>query len=107
MFEVMIETANRDPRHVRCLSTVCGIGRGEENLVVLQGWNIAREHASLNVRGGGVSIQVLSERAAITVNGARVQSEHGPLDREDILIIGAYRLRVLVDQPGAIAAPAR
>jgi pilus assembly protein CpaF len=37
MFEVLIETPNRDPRQVRCLHTTCGIGRGEDNLVVLQG----------------------------------------------------------------------
>lgn len=76
MFEVMIETANRDPRHVRCLSTVCGIGRGEENLVVLQGWNIAREHASLNVRGGGVfsRFSASERRSPSTVHAYRVST---------------------------------
>ncbi len=109
MFEVLIETANRDPRQVRCLHSVCGIGRGEDNLVILQGWNIAREHATLSNRKGGVFIEVLSARAPITVNGTRVQSEHGPLHREDIVHIGAYRLRVLADQAGdaPVQVPAR
>jgi len=98
MFEVLIETANRDPRQVRCLNSVCGIGRGEDNLVILQGWNIAREHATLSNRKGGVFIEVLSGRAPITVNGTRVQSEHGPLHRDDVVHIGAYRLRVLAEQ---------
>jgi len=99
MFEVLIETANRDPRQVRCLNTSCGIGRGEDNLVILQGWNIAKEHATLSARKMGVFIEVLSSRAPITVNGARVQSEHGPLQRDDIVLIGAYRLRVLAEAP--------
>jgi pilus assembly protein CpaF len=103
MFEVLIETPNRDPRQVRCLHDVCGIGRGDDNLVVLQGWNIAREHAALRIRNGGVFIEVLGGRAPVTVNGSRVQSEQGPLHREDIVSIGAYRLRVLVDH--AAAAP--
>ena len=100
MFEVLIETANRDPRQVRCLNTSCGIGRGEDNLVILQGWNIAKEHATLSARKMGVFIEVLSSRAPITVNGERVQSEHGPLQRDDIVLIGAYRLRVLAEAPG-------
>lgn len=99
MFEVLIETANRDPRQVRCLNTSCGIGRGEDNLVILQGWNIAKEHATLSARKMGVFIEVLSSRAPITVNGERVQSEHGPLRRDDIVLIGAYRLRVLAEAP--------
>ena len=98
MFEVLIETANRNPRHVRCLHDACGIGRGEDNLVVLQGWNIAREHALLQLRGGGIFIEVLGGRAPVTVNGTRVNDAHGPLQRDDLVGIGAYRLRVLVDQ---------
>lgn len=101
MFEVLIETANRDPRQVRCLNSACGIGRGEDNLVILQGWNIAKEHAVFSSRKSGVFIEVLSGRAVITVNGARVQSEHGPLHRNDLVHIGAYRLRVLADEEEA------
>ena len=105
MFEVLVGTANRDPGQVRCLHNACGIGRGEDNLVILQGWNIGREHAMLSVRKGGVFIEVLGGRAPVVINGARVQGEHGPLRREDIVIIGSYRLRVLVDQDEA--APVR
>ena len=110
MFEVLIETANRDSRHVRCLNSACGIGRGEDNLVILQGWNIAKEHATLSARRGGVFIEILSGRTPITVNGSRVQSEHGPLHRNDIVNIGAYRLRVLADEAIDVApakAPAQ
>ena len=98
MFEVMIETSNRDTRHVRCLNDNCGIGRSEENLVMLQGWNIASEHAAFRVRSGAVFIEVLASRASVTVNGQRVQDAHGPLHRDDVVVIGAYKLRVLVDE---------
>lgn len=105
MFEVLIETANRDPRHVRCLNSACGIGRGEDNLVILQGWNIAKEHATLSTRRNGVFIEILSGRTPITVNGSRIQSEHGPLHRNDIVNIGAYKLRVLADEAVDVATP--
>ncbi|GAB3028378.1 ATPase, T2SS/T4P/T4SS family [Oleiagrimonas citrea] len=98
MFEVLIETKNRTPRQVRCLNEVCGVGRGEDNLVVLQGWNIAREHAVFEFRNGGVFIQVCGGRAAVAVNGSRVDGEYGPLHREDVVSIGAYELRVLLDR---------
>jgi pilus assembly protein CpaF len=98
MFEVLIETPNRDPRQVRCLHNTCGIGRGEDNLVVLQGWDIGREHAMLSMRKGGVFIEALGGRAPVMINGTKLKGEHGPLHREDMVHIGAYRLRVLTEQ---------
>ncbi|HKR76470.1 MAG TPA: ATPase, T2SS/T4P/T4SS family [Rhodanobacter sp.] len=104
MFEVLIETPNRDPRQVRCLHTTCGIGRGEDNLVVLQGWDIGREHAMLSLRKGGVFIETLGGRAPVMINGTKLKGEHGPLHREDMVHIGAYRLRVLTEQAEDVPA---
>lgn len=103
MFEVMIETANRDRRQVRCLNDACGVGKSENNLIILQGWNIAPDHATFHLRTAGVFIEVLGGRAPITVNGKRVTSKeaHGPLLKEDIIVIGAYRLHVLGDSSAA------
>lgn len=99
MFEVMIETGSREMRQVRCLSANCGVGKGENNLVVLQGWDIADDHAAFQVRPDGVFMEVLGGRAPVTVNGHRVahRSAHGPLRKQDVVAIGAYRLRVVAD----------
>lgn len=94
MFVVTVETPKRDPRHVRCLNDSCGIGRGEENLIMLQGWNIAREHARIRSTHDGVHIEVLSSRAPVSVNGDRVKDRHGPLRKDDTVMIGDYRLRI-------------
>lgn len=104
MFEVMIEAANRDRRQVRCLNDACGVGKAETNLVILQGWNIAGDHAMLHLRPTGVFIEVLGGGAPVTVNGQRVTNQEacGPLLKEDIIVIGAYRLHVLAD---AIPSP--
>ncbi|MBA2076930.1 ATPase, T2SS/T4P/T4SS family [Rhodanobacter sp. PCA2] len=104
MFEVLIETPNRDPRQVRCLHSTCGIGRGDDNLVVLQGWDIGREHAMLSMRKDGVFIETLGGRAPVMINGAKLKGEHGPLHREDMVNIGAYRLRVLADHADDVPA---
>jgi pilus assembly protein CpaF len=118
MFEIVVETSKREPRHVRCLNDTCGIGRGEDNLVILQGWNIGRRHASLQSHHEGIFIESLGGRAPITVNGTRVPRSHGPLQQTDTVGIGAYKLRVLaggqadvdandeVDAPAATSAPA-
>lgn len=99
MFEVTIEMPNRKPRQVRCMHDTCGIGRGDDNPVVLQGWDIAREHATLRIRGGDVFVEVLGGKAPVTVNGTRIQREHGPLAGADVVAIGDYRLRVSANPP--------
>jgi pilus assembly protein CpaF len=103
MFEVVIETANREVRHVRCLNTNCGVGKSDNNLVVLQGWDIADDHAAFRVRPDGVFMEVLGGRAPVSVNGQRIANRHahGPLRKEDVVAIGAYRLRVLAEAPAA------
>ncbi|NID13993.1 ATPase, T2SS/T4P/T4SS family [Luteibacter yeojuensis] len=105
MFEVLIETSNRDTRQVRCLNDNCGIGKSEGNLVMLQGWNIAAEHAAFRVRNGAVFIEVLASRATVTVNGEKIKEAHGPLCRDDIVVIGGYRLRVMMDEAAASSPP--
>lgn len=101
MFVVSIETANRQPRQVRCLNDHCGIGRGDDNLIVLQGWNIAHEHARVLSREDGVHLEVLGGRAPVTVNGNRIKECYGPLMRNDLITIGSYRLQVEGDEPKA------
>src|SRR5262249_24750169 len=46
-------------------------------------------------------MEVLGGRAPVTVNGQRIphKNAHGPLRKEDVVAIGAYRLRVLADAP--------
>jgi len=107
MFDVLIETPNRDSRQVRCLNDSCGIGRSESNLVILQGWNIAGDHAAFRLRNGGVFIELLGGKGQVAVNGQRVRDAHGPLHRDDVVTIGAYRLRVLTDEadPGSKLLP--
>jgi len=105
MFEIVIETANRGVRQVRCLNAHCGVGKSDNNLVVLQGWDIADDHAAFRARPDGIFMEVLGGRAPVTVNGDRVANRHahGPLRKEDVVGIGAYRLRVLADAPAAVA----
>ncbi len=115
MFNVLITASNREERRVRCLHRECGIGRGDGNLIVLQGWSIAQQHAALKREDNGIFIEALSNRTAVKVNGEQVKSLHGPLGSADRVEIGDYRLQVIDDDPpqvqpirppGAVQEPA-
>jgi pilus assembly protein CpaF len=95
MFQITIAAPKTRPREIRCLSRSCTLGRGEDDMVSLQGWTIGKQHASLERREEGVYV-VRGEagRAPIKVNGKTVSAEHGPLALEDTIEIGAYTITV-------------
>ncbi|HEX7370633.1 MAG TPA: ATPase, T2SS/T4P/T4SS family [Rhodanobacteraceae bacterium] len=95
MFDVIVETPNKTRRQVRCLGSECGIGRGDENLIVLQGWDIGRTHAVLRLQDDRIFLHKQNGRARIMVNDESVRDEYGPLCDADTVTIGAYRLQVV------------
>lgn len=106
MFNILIDTPNRDQRRVRCLHRECGIGRGEANLVILQGWSIAQRHAALKREDHGIFIESFGGRAGVMVNGEKIQGSRGPLTSRDRVQIGDYLLQVVSDDPEPAAIPA-
>ncbi len=106
MFSVLIETGRGDPRRVQCLNNECGIGRAENNLVVLQGWSIAGNHAMIRHRDDGIWLEPLGGRAPIRLNGKAVKGLSGPIARTDVLEIGDYRLKILSESGAASSGAA-
>lgn len=105
MFTVQIEASGRDARQVKCMHRECGIGRGDANLVMLQGWNIASRHATLIREEQGVFILPLGGKEPITLNGKPVLAKHGPISGRDEVRIGNYTLRVSGDSERGAAPP--
>ena len=106
MFTVSVETGRSEVRKIRCLHNECGIGRGDDNLVVLQGWTIARRHAVIRATDAGVFIEATGGRAPVRVNGSAVTSPRGPISSSDLIEVGDYRLRVFSDANARTAANA-
>lgn len=107
MFRILVDTPNREQRQIRCLHNECGIGRGDANLVMLQGWSIGQQHALIRRLGSGLHIEQLEGRAAVSINGKRINGLQGPLQDSDRIEIGDYRLQVIDEAPPApVAAPA-
>ena len=94
MFNVLVEAKNTAPRTIRCLHNECGIGRGDDNLVILQGWSISRRHATIKVIDAGIFIEPSGARAGVRVNGVAVKGQRGPLGRADTVEIGDYRITI-------------
>jgi len=97
MFNVVVEAPKSEPRKVRCLHNECGIGRGDDNLVVLQGWSISKHHASIRALENGLFIEATGGRAPVRINGKTIKDLQGPIGNTDIVEIGDYRLRVFSD----------
>jgi pilus assembly protein CpaF len=105
MFTILIDAPGRDPRQVKCMHRECGIGRGDANLVMLQGWNIASRHATLMREEQGVFILPLGGKEPIVLNGKPVLAKRGPISGSDEVKIGNYTLRIAGEEVRAVPLP--
>lgn len=78
------------------------VGKGGDCLVDLSGWKIAKRHAEISRREGGVYVRGLSEKQPTWVNGQRLSDVFGPLKHGDRVGVGDY---VLTIEDFAIRAP--
>lgn len=97
MFSVLVDTGRKETRRIKCLNNECGVGRAEDNLVVLQGWSIAARHAVIHSSPDGIFIKPLGGRSAIKLNGKAIKEPAGPITHQDTVEIGDYRIRVLAE----------
>ncbi|MFZ5528714.1 MAG: ATPase, T2SS/T4P/T4SS family [Pseudomonadota bacterium] len=72
----------------------CIIGKGADCEIRLSGWRVSKEHARLFKTPSGVLLEDLGAFGGITVNGKRIDIQHGPLRPNDVIGIGPYRLTV-------------
>lgn len=80
----------------------CIIGKGADCEIRLSGWRVSREHARLFKTPSGVLLEDLGAFGGTTVNGKRIDIQHGPLKPHDVVGIGPYRLTIR-DSAGAAA----
>ena len=83
----------------------CVIGKGAQNEVRLDSWRVGKEHARLFCTPSGVLLDDLGTFAGTSVNGVRVQGQHGPLRADDVIGIGPFKLKV-AEAAGEGQAPA-
>ena len=79
MFTVVITNKSGSEQVISCEIDNCSIGKGDDNLIVLQGWTVARTHAGLQNRQDGIFVVDGGSKWPVKVNGQIVLTEFGPL----------------------------
>jgi pilus assembly protein CpaF len=108
MLNIAVTTPKGNTSPIECTIDSCSIGKSDENLIVLQGWTVAKKHAAIKRQPDGVYIEDLGSSSGTEVNGKKVSGRHGPLLPGDKIAIAGYTLEVLdLELPAsAPAAPA-
>ncbi|QDQ29030.1 FHA domain-containing protein [Chitinimonas arctica] len=94
MLSVSVTTPRGAETIVECTIDSCTIGKSDENLIILQGWSIAKRHAAIHRRADGVHVENLDPKGATEVEGRPV-SLYGPLKPGERIHICGYQLQVL------------
>lgn len=105
MFNVVVQAPRSEPRRIRCLNNECGIGRGDDNLVILQGWSIAKRHAVIRVQDHEVFVEAGGPKTAFKFNGKPVVERCGPVGGGDVIQIADYSLSISLDSAGSTRPP--
>jgi len=107
MLNISVTTPKGNTSPIECTIDSCSIGKSDENLIVLQGWTVAKKHAAIQRKPEGVYIEDLGSSSGTEVNGKKISGRHGPLLPGDKIAIAGYTLEVLdLELPATAAAPA-
>ena len=82
----------------------CVIGKGAQNEVRLDSWRVSKEHARLFRTPSGVLLEDMGAFGGVSINGARIDSQYGPLKASDVIAIGPFQLRVKIVRAAISAA---
>ena len=78
MLNINVTTPKGNTSQIECTLDTCSVGKSDENLIALQGWTVAKKHASIQRKPDGVYVEDLGSSSGTEVNGAKI-TRHGPL----------------------------
>ena len=106
MLRIAVTTPKGQTSQIECTIDTCSIGKSDENLILLQGWSVAKKHATIKRKPDGVYVEDLGSSSGTEVNGSKV-TRHGPLKPGDKIGIAGYSIEVLeLDEASVAVAPA-
>ncbi len=106
MFSIEVTSPKGQKEKVDCAIDSCSIGKGDENLIVIRGWTVAKKHATIRQRPDGFYVEDHGAIGGTEVNGKNIDGLHGPLKTGDVILIGGYSITVPQQGASAPAAPA-
>jgi pilus assembly protein CpaF len=106
MLTIAVTTPKGRRTEEECTIDKCTIGKSDENRIILQGWTVGRNHATIHRRDDGVFVEDHQSSAGTKINGIKINGLHGPLKPGDAIHICDYVLEVMgLDAEGATSAP--
>ncbi len=94
MFEIKVTSKNgKFEDSVRCGANACELGRSRDSILRVRGWKVAPRHVRFEKELGGIFVEDLSRGFGMSVNGKKC-SRHGPLQPQDIIEFGGYKVMV-------------
>lgn len=97
MFRIRIASSKGNfDQEVNCAAADCSVGKSDENLILLHGWQVAKKHATFIQVDEEMFVQDEGSAFGVKVNGTRITSKWGPLTPEDVVEVGGYRLKAEV-----------
>src|SRR5699024_5934701 len=99
---VEVLTLNQQRQEVFTHSPV-NIGRGANSCLRLQGWRVGVNHARLYVEGVHLFIEDLGSLQGTVVNNERIKY-FGPVQPQDQILIGPYRLHLRMQKETQLAS---
>ena len=105
MFSVEVKSPKGQQNRVECQIDACTIGKADDNLIVVRGWSVGKRHATIHRRADGYFVEDHGALGATEVNGKIIDKQYGPLQAEDVIRVGDYNIKVLVDSAATAAAP--
>ena len=91
MLRIAVTTPKGQTSQIECTIDTCSIGKSDENLILLQGWSVAKKHATIKRKPDGVYVEDLGSSSGTEVNGSKV-TRHGPLKPGDKIGIAGYSI---------------
>ena len=105
MLKIAVTTPKGQTSQIDCTIDQCTVGKSDENLIVLQGWAVAKKHAAIQRKPDGVYVEDLNSSSGTEINGNKI-SQHGPLKPGEKIAIANYMLEVLDLEEATPAAAA-
>lgn len=81
------------------------VGKSAQAEVRLDGWRVGNHHARLFRTPAGLQVEDLGAFGGVWVNGQRAPVLYGPVQPDDLIGIGSYKLRVAWVPERAVSVP--
>ncbi|MDA8092751.1 MAG: ATPase, T2SS/T4P/T4SS family [Betaproteobacteria bacterium] len=104
MFRINVTNPRGKMETTDCAASA-SVGKSDENLVLLQGWQVAKKHATLYQNDQSMFVKDEGSSHGTRVNGKKIAGVYGPLRASDMIEIGAYTITVEILNQGAAEAP--